>query len=173
MNQVFSTDQIPPFYRPYVARVQDYPLIEALERTSGETIQMLKGVPDSLGTFAYAPGKWTIKELLQHMMDAERVFAFRAMTFARNDKTNLPAFDENAYVPESNAHARSVAELIASMDRLRATTLDLFRSFTPEMLKRRGVANNVELSVESIGYIIAGHESHHKAIIIERYLKNS
>jgi hypothetical protein len=171
MEQIFSPEQVPPFYQGYVARVQGYELLEALEFSSEETARLLSQIPESLGTFAYAPAKWTVKELLQHMMDAERVFAFRALTFARNDKTHLPPFDENAYVPESNAHAVSITEMAGSMERLRATTLDLFRSFTPEMLKRKGVANNNEMSVEGIGYIIAGHELHHLAILTERYLK--
>lgn len=171
MKQIFSPEQVPSFYQGYVARVQEYDLIEALEVSFRETDTLLSQIPESLGTFAYAPGKWTVKELLQHMMDAERVFAFRALTFARNDKTHLPPFDENAYVPESNAHATSITEMAGSMERLRATTLDLFRSFTPEMLKRRGVANKNEMTVEGIGYIIAGHELHHVAILTERYVK--
>lgn len=171
MKQIFSPDQVPSFYQGYVARVQQYELIEALEVSFRETDALLSQIPESLGLYAYAPGKWTVKELLQHMMDAERVFAFRALTFARNDKTHLPPFDENAYVPESNAHAFSITEMAGSMERLRATTLDLFRSFTPEMLKRRGVANKNEMSVEAIGYIISGHELHHVAILNERYVK--
>lgn len=170
MKQVFSPEQVPSFYQGYVARVSHHELITALESSSEETGRLLSQIPESLGTFTYASGKWTIKELLQHMIDAERVFAFRALTFARNDNTHLPPFDENAYVPESNAHALSITELAGSMERLRATTLDLFRSFTPEMLKRRGVANKNEMSVEGIGYIIAGHELHHTAILDERYL---
>lgn len=171
MEQVFSPDRVPAFYQGYVARVSHYELLEALEVSSDETARLLSQIPETLGTFAYAPGKWTLKEVLQHMMDAERVFAFRALTFARNDKTHLPPFDENAYVPESNAHAVSLTEMSGALERLRMSTLDLFRSLTPEMLKRRGVANNTEVSVEGIGYIIAGHESHHRSILIERYLK--
>ncbi len=170
MEQVFSTEQVPSFYQGYVARVNHYELIQALEVSSEETARLLSQIPESLGTYSYASGKWTIKELLQHMMDAERVFAFRALTFARNDKTHLPPFDENAYVPESNAQALTITELAGSMERLRESTLDLFRSFTPEMLKRRGVANKNEISVEGIGYIIAGHELHHTTILVERYL---
>jgi uncharacterized damage-inducible protein DinB len=116
-------------------------------------------------------GKWTIKELLCHMMDAERIFAYRALRFARNDSTDLHAFEENDYAPQANAHGRSVQQLITEIKNLRATTLDLFASFTPEMLQRKGTANNTLISVINLGYIIAGHETHHRNVLADRYLK--
>ena len=123
------------------------------------------------GGFAYAPGKWNIKELLCHTLDAERVFSYRALCFSRNDRTELPAFDENAYVPESNANALSLPEILAYTVNLRKTTIDLFSTFTPEMLARTGVANKTQLSVIGLGYITAGHQLHHMNVLSQRYLK--
>ena len=104
------------------------------------------------------------------MMDTERILAYRALRFARNDKTNLPGFEENDYAPEANAQNRKIKDIIDEMDRLRKTSIDLFVNFTPEMLKRKGLANGLELSVINLGYIISGHESHHRKILRERYL---
>jgi len=104
------------------------------------------------------------------MMDTERILAYRALRFARNDKTNLPGFEENDYALEANAKNRTVRQIADEMERLRITTIDLFVNFTPEMLSRKGLANNLELSVLDLGYIIPGHESHHRSILKERYL---
>jgi dihydroxyacetone kinase len=104
------------------------------------------------------------------MLDVERIFAYRALRFARNDKTPLSGFEENDYAPQANAEARTINDLANEAERLRATTLDLYKSFTPEMLQRTGTANKAELSVLNLGYIIAGHESHHRKILKERYL---
>ena len=146
-------------------------MLEALTN-SGQAIQaLLKTTPEDKGVFRYAPEKWSVKELLCHMMDAERIFSYRALRFARNDSTNLAGFDENSYAPEANAHARSLQQLADEMLRLRATTIDLFSSFSAEMLQRKGTANNNIVSVVNLGYIIAGHETHHRNILNERYLK--
>jgi hypothetical protein len=103
-------------------------------------------------------------------MDTERILAYRALRFARNDKTNLPGFEESDYAPQANAENRNIKHIADEMERLRMTTIDLFVNFTPEMLQRKGLANNLELSVLNLGYIISGHESHHRAILKERYL---
>ena len=104
------------------------------------------------------------------MLDTERILAYRALRFARNDSTPLHGFEENDYAPEANAHNRKINRIADEMERLRLTTIDLFVSFTSEMLSRKGLANNLELSVLNLGYIIAGHESHHRSILTERYL---
>jgi hypothetical protein len=105
------------------------------------------------------------------MMDAERIFSYRALRFARNDSTPLSAFEENDYAPQANAHARTLAQLLQEMKNLRTTTIDLFASFTPEMLQRTGTANGKVISVVNLGYIVAGHETHHRIVLQERYLK--
>lgn len=164
---------VPPFYQGYVHLVKDSDLFENLDRSMRLMQELLRGVTEEQGNHAYAPGKWTIKELLCHMIDAERVFAYRALRFARNDKTPLAGFEEKDYAPEANAHNRTVAGIGQEMKRLRETTIDLFRSFSPEMLQRAGTANNSTISVVNIGFVVAGHETHHRLILEQRYLKNA
>jgi hypothetical protein len=105
------------------------------------------------------------------MMDAERIFCYRALRFSRNDATPVSGFEENDYAPQANAHGRTIAQLVNEMKSLRATTIDLFASFTPEMLQRTGTANGTLISVINLGYIVAGHETHHRNVLAERYLK--
>lgn len=162
---------LPEFYKNYVNLVQDLDVLEALQSSSTQTISLIQKVNEDMGEFRYAPGKWSIKELLCHMMDAERIFAYRALRFSRNDATPLHSFEENDYAPQANAHGRTLKQLVDETQRLRATSIDLFASFTPEMLQRKGVASNKPISVINLGYIIAGHETHHRLILIERYLK--
>lgn len=163
--------EIPAFYRSYVENVKDLDVLDALRESSKVALHIFRGIPEDMGSYRYADGKWSIKELLNHMMDAERIFAYRALRFARNDKTDLPGFEENDYAPQANAHGRTVARIADEMERLRASTLDLFSSFTPAMMDRTGTANNNRISVLHLGYIIAGHETHHRKVIVERYLK--
>jgi len=161
---------LPDFHKRYVEHVKDYDVLDALKISSKETLDLVRSISEEKGDHRYAPGKWSIKELLCHMMDTERILAYRALRFARNDKTNLPGFEENNYAPEANAQNRKIKDIIDEMDRLRKTSIDLFVNFTPEMLKRKGLANGLELSVINLGYIISGHESHHRKILRERYL---
>lgn len=165
----FVIEEIPSFYHRYVDPIKREDLIKALEQTHQKTQNFLKDIEESNGDFRYGTGKWSVKEVICHMLDAERVFCFRALTFARNDKTALPGFDENAYAPEANAEGRTVAQLAKEASRLRATTIDLFKSFSEEMLNRKGVANTGNFTVRGIGYIIAGHELHHLNVLQERY----
>jgi uncharacterized damage-inducible protein DinB len=166
-----DTESVPLFYRGYIENVKDLDMMMALSQSNKVALQLFRSIPEDMGEYRYAEGKWSIKELLNHMMDAERIFAYRALRFSRNDKTPLSGFEENDYAPLANAHARSVQQLCDEMERLRLSTIDLFASFSPEMLKREGIANNNKLSVVNLGYIIPGHETHHRKIIIERYLK--
>ena len=163
-------NDLPDFYRRYVELVKSFDVLDALKSSSEETLKVVKTIPESKGEFRYAAGKWSIKELLCHMLDTERILAYRALRFARNDKTPLSGFEENDYAPEANAHNRTIANIADEMQRLRHTSADLFANFTGEMLQRKGLANNVAFSVLNLGYIISGHESHHRKILIERYL---
>jgi hypothetical protein len=161
---------LPEFHKRYVQHVKDYDVLEAMKISSKETLDLVRSISEEKGEHRYAAGKWSIKELLCHMMDTERILAYRALRFARNDKTNLPGFEENDYAPQANAKNRNIKQIADEMERLRHTTIDLFVNFTPEMLERKGLANSLELSVLNLGYIISGHESHHRAILKERYL---
>jgi uncharacterized damage-inducible protein DinB len=162
---------VPKFYQGYVENVKHLDVMDALTQSSKSAIEIIRSIPESKGTFRYAEGKWSIKELINHMIDVERIMAYRALRFARNDKTDLPGFEENDYAPEANAHGRSIQHLADEAERARLTTIDLFKSFTPEMLMREGTANKNKLSVLNLGYIIPGHETHHRKILVERYLK--
>lgn len=164
-------ETVPSFYKGYVENVKDQDMLEALSHASEITLKVIRSIPEDKGEYRYGEGKWSIKELLAHMIDVERILGYRALRFARNDKTELAGFEENDYAPEANAHARSIKQLADELERIRLTTMDLFKSFTSEMLKREGVANKNKLSVINIGYIIAGHQIHHLKILKERYLK--
>ena len=163
-------ESVPPFYQGYVNNVKDHDLYEILRLSNKQALDVVRSIPETKGEFRYASGKWSIKELLCHMIDFERIFAYRTLRFARKDRTPLPGFEENDYAPEANAHARSIKELADQMERLRQTTIDLFEGFTPEMLRRKGIASNSELSVVNLGFIIPGHETHHRRVLQERYL---
>ena len=171
MEIIFHPEQVPPFYRRYVDHVKTFELLQAFEVSLEKSIAMIRSIEESKGDYAYAPGKWTIKEPLYHTLDAERVFCYRALCFSRNDKTELPAFDENAYVPESNANALTMQNILTQTINLRKTTMDLFSTFTPEMLMRTGVANKTQVSVIGLGYITAGHQLHHMDVLAQRYLQ--
>jgi uncharacterized damage-inducible protein DinB len=166
-----NLESVPPFYKGYVENVKDMEVLEAMKHSAEATLKLIRSIPEEKGEYRYAEGKWSIKELLAHMIDVERIMAYRALRFARNDKTDLPGFEENDYAPEANAHGRTIKQLADEMERLRLTTIDLYKSFTPPMLGREGTANKNKLSVRMLGYIIPGHETHHRKILIERYLK--
>ena len=171
MNSTPDFSTLPDFYKKYVLHVQEANMIDALKSSGSTTSGLVLTIPEELGAYRYAPEKWSIKELICHMMDAERIFAYRALRFARNDATPLSGFEETDYAPQANAHARTLQQLAEEMTRLRVSTIDLFASFTPEMLQRKGLANNNVISVVNLGYVIAGHETHHRVVLTERYLK--
>lgn len=159
-----------PWHAGYVAKVPDGDLLSTLEAQVGEYFQTVSPITEAKGGFAYAPGKWTIKEVLGHVVDAERVFSYRAMRIARGDQTPLPGFDEKAWVPLSGANDRTVADLLGEFRAVRAATLALLRHLPPEAVSRRGVASDKEISVRALAWIIAGHAIHHLGILRERYL---
>ena len=162
---------IPAFYRTYVEAVESEELIPALINSGNLTVDLIKSIPEASGDYRYADGKWSIKEVLAHVIDAERIFAYRALRFARNDKTELVGFDENNYARESNAGSRRLYKILEEFNNVRASTIDLFASFNDEMLNRTGVANGQEMSVNALGFIIAGHETHHREVLNERYFQ--
>ena len=167
---LINLETIPPFYKNYVKQLDDTDMLTALRISGFRTMELVHSIPDKKSDYRYAEGKWSIREVLCHMQDAERIFSYRALTFARNDKTRLPGFEEKDYAPQANAAGRNLKKIADEMQHLRSSTIDLFESFTEEMLVRRGNANNNEMSVMAIGFIIAGHETHHANILKERYL---
>ena len=165
-------ETLPPFYRRYVEQVMDLELEGALQRSLVETLQTIHSIPEEKGEYRYKPEKWSIKEVLAHMIDSERIFGYRALRFARNDKTPLAGFEENDYAPRANADGRTLVQLGSELKNLRVSTQDLFNSFTDAMMERKGVANGIELSVKNIGFIIGGHMLHHRQVLMERYLSD-
>ncbi|HPH46244.1 MAG TPA: DinB family protein [Chryseolinea sp.] len=162
---------MPPFYMTYVKLVKDGDLLQTLNDSGKLTLQLIRSIPEPKGEFRYQPEKWSIKELLCHMIDAERIFAYRALRFSRNDKTPLSGFEEKDYALEANAHNRTIETIANEMEHVRLCSIDLYTSFSTEMLSRTGKANNTEISVLNLGYIISGHETHHRNVLLERYLK--
>lgn len=154
----------------YISKVQFTDLLAGLAETQAITQQLLGNLTEEQANFRYQPEKWSIKELVLHLADSERIFAYRALRFARQDKTDLSGFDENAYVPVSGASVRSLASLLQEYAAVRAATIALFSNFDAAMLNSNGTANEKMVSVRALGYAIAGHEIHHVQVIKERYL---
>ena len=165
-----NLDSVPPFYKNYVKLIEETDVLQALRLSGARTQLLVHAIPDRLADHRYADGKWTVREVLAHMIDAERIFAYRALRFARNDKTPLSGWDENQYAPYLNVSNRSLKKLGDELHHLRATTIDLYESFSEDMLLRKGVANNNEMSVLVMGFVTAGHEAHHRKVLTERYL---
>lgn len=161
--------EIPVFYQGYVRAVENDNLIQALILGGNETIDLFKSIPEKSGDYRYADDKWTIKQLIAHVIDTERVFAYRALTISRNDKTSLPGFEQNDWALETNAENRKLYKLIEEFNNVRASTIDLFSSFNDEMLARVGTASGYPISVNGIGFIIAGHDVHHRNILNDKY----
>jgi len=141
-----------------------------MERQLSETLDLLRSITPTKAAYRYAPDKWSIKQVIGHVSDTERVFCYRALCFSRGDDTPLPAFDENEYVRRANFGDRLLTDLAAEFEAVRSSTLHFFRSLDDDVLQRRGVANNNGFTVRAIAYIIAGHERHHVKILRERYL---
>ena len=149
------------FYKGYIARVPDGPLLDFLAQQPGRYRQLLTGVSDSQAGAPTAPGKWSIKQILGHICDAERVMAYRALRFARGDEKELQGFEQDDYVREAGTNARSLNDLLNELEAVRTSTLALFRSFPPGVEMRRGVANGNPVTVRALAYIVAGHAQHH------------
>ena len=158
-----------PYYARYVDQVPDGSIMDAMIGQRDRFEAMFGSLDDARALHRYAPGKWSVKELLGHLSDTERVFAHRAFRFGRGDSTPLPGFDENAYVPAGAFDARSVASLLAEWRSVRAATLALFQGFVPEAWDRSGSANGSGVTVRALGWIIVGHAEHHLQILRERY----
>ncbi|MEO8150625.1 MAG: DinB family protein [Bacteroidia bacterium] len=169
ISKPHATDY-PSYYGTYINKVTGDDLITALVINFSETEKLIKTITEENLNYRYAEGKWTIKEILVHLMDAERIFAYRALRFARQDKTDLPGFEENDYAPASKASSRNIDSIMQEFAALRKSTIELYKSFDEEQLNQSGTANNNRITVRSLGYSTAGHELHHIQVIRERYL---
>ena len=169
-SQLQSTE-FAAFYATYINQVsEEFTLIEELEISLHRLIKFVQDIPMDKFDYRYAEGKWTIKDILQHLIDAERIFTYRALRFARNDKTDLPGFEENDYVNAANADDRTIMQLLTEMSAVRHATLLLFKTFSDEQLLQMGTANKNPISVRALGFVIIGHQNHHQRVFQERYL---
>lgn len=164
--------EYPEYYHTYMRQLpEEGDVLFLLEKQALDLRAMLLPLTDEDAQQAYAEGKWTIKELLQHMIDSERVFAYRAMCIARGEAASLPGFDENTYAYNSLANIRFLKDLVEEYDLLRRSNLYMFRSFTLDMLDNSGIANGKPITVRGLIHVTAAHERHHLNILADRYLK--
>ncbi len=163
-------DEYAAYMQPYLQTLGEVDLIEELEISLHRLIRFVREVPMDKFDYRYADGKWTLKDILQHLIDSERIFAYRALAFARNDKTELPGFDENFYADEAFGTQRHLNALLSELSEVRQSTLTLFKSFSDEVLLRKGRANGNILSVRALGFAIIGHQNHHQIVYKQRYL---
>ena len=162
--------RIPQYYHNYINQVQGDNIPSIFTQHQQEPLAFLNTIPNEKWDYAYAEGKWSIKEMVQHIIDAERIFCYRALCFARKDKTSLPGFDENTYAQYSKANNRTKEDLLAELSIVQKGSTTLFASFDEEQLNAPGTANGKPIYVLGIGFIIVGHTLHHLNILKESYL---
>ena len=162
-------DEIPSHYVGYIKRVPELDPVVVCAAQIEETVAMLRGLFEAAAMYRYDRGKWSIKEVVGHLADVERIMAYRALRIARGDPTPLPGFDENAYVPVAKFDTRSLVDLVGELRTARAATLALLRTFDADAWQRRGTASGKPVSVRALAYMIPGHERHHVEILRTRY----
>ncbi|MEJ7811025.1 MAG: DinB family protein [Gemmatimonadaceae bacterium] len=165
-----AADEYAPYYERYISLVPAGDIVGTLDAQIADSLALLHGVGEARAGHRYAPDKWSIREVVGHMTDAERIFTYRALRFARDDRTPLPGFEENDYVRAAGFDTRPLAELADELALVRRATVALFAGMDGAALVRRGSANRAECSVRALAHICAGHELHHARIIRERYL---
>lgn len=158
------------FYQKYVNLVPQGDIVALLQQSKDEMLAFLQTLEPSKWDFRYAEGKWSVRELLLHMIDTERIFSYRALRIARNDQTPLPGFDQDTYVPFSNATNRSWTSLISEYAAVREATIQLYNNFTPEMWQHTGISNHHPISTLALAHITYGHERHHLNVLQQKYL---
>jgi uncharacterized damage-inducible protein DinB len=163
-------EEVPSFYHRYLKAVPETELLPALQHASNVLWAVINDLPSDRHEYRYAEDKWSVKDVLQHIVDGERIFSYRALRFARNDSTPLPGFEENDYAPEARTHQRGLHAIMREHDAVRQATIELFKSFDDLALQRSGMANDTRISVRGLGWVIAGHAQHHARILRERYL---
>jgi uncharacterized damage-inducible protein DinB len=164
-----AADEAAPFYQGYIAEVRGENIAEQLAEQLREVERLFSPIDDKAALARYAPGKWSIKEVLGHLADVERIFAYRLLRISRGDPTPLPGFDENAYVPAGRFDARSLRSLMDEFRIVRQGTLALVQGLPPECWGRRGEASGKPISARALAYIIVGHVTHHLSVLRDRY----
>lgn len=165
-----ANDEYLPYYGRYIQRVPEGDVVATLRSQIGETLALLRGLPESVATYRYAPDKWSVNEMVGHVIDTEKIFGYRALRFARGDKTPVPGYEQDDYVRGSSFNSYPLSELADELETVRKATLYFLQHLDDDAWARRGVANNAEVSVRALAYIIAGHELHHREMLRTRYL---
>ena len=159
-----------PYFDRYIKLSTSSDIETTLEESHNHLVQLIQPISEEKMNFSYAEGKWTLKDMLQHLIDTERIFVYRALRFARNDKTELPGYDHELYALESNANSKFKDQLLKEFVAVHCATIMFFNQLSNEALKRKGQASGEELSVEMMAHIIAGHTQHHLSVIEEKYI---
>ena len=170
MNSDIMPNEYAPFYEGYIKKSEGIEIVNGLEMGLHTTKAFFESFPMEKLEYRYAEGKWTPKEILLHLIDSERVFAYRALFISRATIAEIQGFDQDEFVKNSNANTRYIIGLVEEYNNVRKASISLFSSFSNETMKRMGKANNTNVSIRAIGRIILGHEIHHTAILNERYL---
>lgn len=160
-----------PYYGLYIDQAPEGDILTNLDSELTATLRLLEGLSEEHESHRYAEGKWSIREIVGHLIDTEWTFSYRGLCFARTDPAELPGFDQDLWVRASNASERPLADLLANLAAARRSSLAIFRGFNDEEWMRRGVANGVSFTVRTIPYILAGHDVHHRKVLQERYLQ--
>jgi uncharacterized damage-inducible protein DinB len=163
-------NEYPVYCETYFKAAGEVVLIEELEICLHDFIRFVQNLPMDKFDYRYAEGKWTIKEIIQHIIDTERILAYRALRISRNDRTPLLGFDENTYAANTPANTRSLQDLLTELSAVRHSNLLLFKSFSEEQLLSKGIASDQPISVRAIGFMIIGHQKHHQNVFLEKYL---
>lgn len=171
--ETLNKDEYGAFYQPYISEAQSKNLgiTDLMEYAKNQLLKTLEGLSEAQISYRYAEGKWSVKEILQHLIDAERIFAYRALRFARFDKTDLPGYDENYLVAHSFCDERDFKDMLEEFSIARKSSVILFKSFNETVLQNKATCNGYQMSVRAIGYAISGHQLHHLKVIKERYLE--
>jgi len=170
ISKNLNTNEYNIYYRPYIDLASSSDLIEGLKQNLASVLDFYSELPKAKHNYTYADGKWTIKDILLHIIDTERIFTYRALRVAREDKTPLAGFDQDNYVISSQSLLRPLEDVLEEYKAVRKATIALYSSFDTEALQRIGEASGSPISVRAIGYILTGHENHHNQVIKERYL---
>jgi len=165
-----GTDEYAPYYGTYIGKVPEGDLRSMLSSQLTETLALIRSIPESRGGHRYAPDKWSIRQVLGHLADSERIFSYRALRIGRGDPTPLPGFEQDDYVPTGRFDDRTLRDLADELGAVRQATIHLFAHLDEAALERRGTASGKPVSVRALAYIIAGHELHHVGILKTRYL---
>ncbi len=165
-----AASEYAPYYEKYVSLVPDGDILETLRSEFSTTIALLKSIPEETSLYRYAPEKWSVRESILHVSDTERIFAYRALRFARGDKTDLAGFEQNGYVEHSAADARTWQSILDEFAAVRQSSVELFHNLPPDAWTRSGIASGYHITVLALAYLIPGHELHHRNILRQRYI---